>query len=77
MFYGDSRRVRPSPAGTERRVSRRLYGSAPLDSVQKYPVDPGQRASAIQYLVVPEVNLGDSQLLEREFDRALVGGERP
>lgn len=72
----DGRRVRPSPPGTERRVSRRLHGSAPLDPVQKNPVDPCQRAPAIQHLVVPEVNLGDPQLLEREFDRALVGGER-
>lgn len=83
LFPIDGRRVRPAPpaetgvGGTERSVVRRLYGSAPLDSVQKNPVDPGQRASGVQHRVVSEVSLGDAQLLEREFDRPLFGGERP
>ncbi len=83
MFLIDGRRVRPAPpaetgvCGTERREARRLLGSAPLDSVQKNPVDPGQRASGVQHRVVSEVSLGDAQLLEREFDRALLDGERP
>lgn len=63
--------------GTERCISRRFSGSVPLVSVQKYPVNPCQWATAVQHHVVPQVNFGDAQLLERELDRVLITRKRP
>lgn len=63
--------------GAEHRVSSCLYGSRPLNAMQKNAVNSGQGTAAVQHHIVPQVSLSNAQRLQCHLNRPLIHRQRP